>query len=355
MRRTVLVTGAAGFIGSHLVRHLLRSREDIHVLGLDALTYSGSITTLGDLLDHERFTFVAGDIRDRDLIRDLLAEHRPDGIIHLAAESHVDRSIVDPLLFVETNVVGTVVLLQEAAVAWRDTGGRFHHVSTDEVFGELGVEGVFNEETPYAPNSPYSASKAAADHFVRVWSKSYGLEYVLTNCTNNYGPYQFPEKLIPMAVTRALKRESVPVYGKGDNVRDWLFVEDHCRALAQVFDRGRANTTYCIGGEAEISNLDLVHLVLDSLDRHMGNDAGGSRALIEFVGDRPGHDFRYAMDISLIGSELGWAPSVTLRQGIDLTVSWYIENQEWVRSVESDDHHGFQRSWYEARSRRVQS
>lgn len=355
MTRCVVVTGAAGFIGSNLVRHLLEESRDVDIVGLDALTYSGSIATLEDLLDHPRLTFVRGDIRDRELIRDLLAEHQPVGIIHLAAESHVDRSIVDPLQFVETNVVGTVVLLQEASKAWRDSGGRFHHVSTDEVFGELGDEGSFSEESTYAPNSPYSASKAAADHFVRAWSRSYGLEYVLTNCTNNYGPYQFPEKLIPMTITRATAGEAVPVYGTGENVRDWLFVEDHCRALALAFDKGRACTTYTIGGETEIPNLELVHMVLDSLDRQLGNEPESSKRLVEFVGDRPGHDYRYAMDISRIKGDLGWSPSVSLRDGIDRTVAWYLGNQEWLRAVQSDDHHGFQRSWYADRSRHVES
>lgn len=348
-QRTLIVTGAAGFIGSNLVRHLLATKSDVRVVALDALTYSGSITTLAEVLDHPRLTFVHGDIRDRDLIRSLFAKHDPEGLMHLAAESHVDRSIVDPLLFVETNVVGTVVLLQEATRAWGPGGGRFLHVSTDEVFGELRETGYFNEETPYSPNSPYSASKASSDHFVRAWGESYGLDYVITNCTNNYGPYQFPEKLIPVTITRAMTGERVPVYGRGSNVRDWLYVEDHCRALDIVYERGAPRSTYAIGGQAESTNIDLVRAILEILDQLLGNEPGTSTDLIEFVGDRPGHDFRYAMDISHIRAELGWSPSVALRDGLERTVRWYQDNQDWIRAIESEEHRGFQTTWYERR------
>jgi dTDP-glucose 4,6-dehydratase len=345
-RTTLLVTGAAGFIGSNLVRHLLATDADTEVVALDALTYSGSLSTLADMLDDPRLTFVHGDIRDRELIRGLFEAHRPAGLMHLAAESHVDRSIVDPLLFVETNVVGTVVLLQEATKAWGSDGGRFLHVSTDEVFGQLGATGYFNEETPYAPNSPYSASKASSDHFVRAWGESYGLDYVITNCTNNYGPYQFPEKLIPMTITRAISGQRVPVYGQGGNVRDWLYVEDHCRALKLAYERGRADATYAIGGEAESANLDLVNMVLEIIDEQVGAQPGTSTRLVEFVGDRPGHDFRYAMDIRRIREELGWAPSMPLREGLTRTVGWYLANLDWVKAIESEEHLEFQSSWY---------
>ena len=350
-RQKVLVTGAAGFIGSNLVRHLLES-SDLAVVGLDALTYSGSLTTLESVLDHPRFMFAHGNIRDRAFVRAVFEENKPEGVIHLAAESHVDRSIVDPLAFVETNVVGTVVLLQEAMKA--DPRTKFHHVSTDEVFGELGPSGKFDEETPYAPKSPYSASKAASDHFVRAWGNSYGLDFVITNCTNNYGPYQFPEKLIPVVITRALAGERVPVYGKGENVRDWLYVEDHCRALSMVFRDGRSGATYGIGGESETTNLELVTLVLEMLDQELGNPPGTSTALIEYVQDRPGHDFRYAMDITRVKSELGWTPTTGLEEGLKTTVRWYLENPDWISTVESEEHRVFQDHWYEERKTDVE-
>jgi len=345
-KQTILVTGAAGFIGSNLTRYLLRESDETVIVGLDALTYSGSLSTIEDVLDHPRLSFVHGDIRDRDLVRHVFAQHQPNGVIHLAAESHVDRSIVDPLAFVETNVVGTVVLLQEAAEFWGGSGGRFHHVSTDEVFGELGDDGKFDEETPYAPKSPYSASKAASDHFVRAWGSSYGLDYVITNCTNNYGPHQFPEKLIPVVITKALAGAKVPVYGQGKNVRDWLYVEDHCEALRTVFERGRSGATYGIGGETESPNLELVTLTLEIVDQELGNAPGTSTALIEFVDDRPGHDYRYAMDIGLIRRELGWSPRTTLHDGLQATVRWYLANLDWLAGVESDEHRTFQDHWY---------
>lgn len=331
---TILITGAAGFIGSNLVRHLLERWQDREVVSLDALTYAGHLANLKDVIDDDRHTFVKGDITDRETVRSVLETYGIEGVIHLAAESHVDRSIEDPMTFVRTNVEGTVVLLQEAARAWKGRDDvRFHHVSTDEVFGSLGPAGAFRETTPYAPNSPYSASKASADHFVRAWHETYGLPIVLTNCSNNYGPYQHPEKLIPVIITRALAGESVPVYGQGSNVRDWLFVEDHCDALALVFESGRDGRSYGIGGETEMSNLDLVNRVLDTLDRERGLDAGVSRSLIEFVDDRPGHDLRYAMDIDRIREELDWAPRTPLEEGLALTVRWYLEHRDWTTEV----------------------
>jgi len=331
---TVLVTGAAGFIGSNLVRHLLKRWPDRTVVSLDALTYSGHLANLEGVLDHERHSFVEADVTNPDAVRRVFESHDIDGVIHLAAESHVDRAIVDPMTFVHTNVVGTVVLLQQTAESWAGRDDvRFHHVSTDEVFGSLGPDGYFDESSRYRPSSPYSASKAAADHFVRSWHVTYGLPVVITNCSNNYGPRQFPEKLIPTVIIRALAGDPVPVYGTGENIRDWLYVEDHCDALALVFERGATGATYCIGGEAEFSNLEVVGLVLDELDVSRSLPVGTSRHLIEFVADRPGHDFRYAMDISRIRSELGWRPSVDLQQGLARTVRWYLDHPEWLRTV----------------------
>ncbi len=347
---SILVTGAAGFIGSNLVQHLLKKWPDRRIVSFDALRYSGNLLNLEPVRDHPNHTFVKGDICDREGVRAVLVDHEISGVIHLAAESHVDRSIVDPMAFVRTNVDGTVTLLQEASEVWghRDDV-RFHHVSTDEVFGSLGDTGAFDETTPYSPNSPYSASKAASDHFVRAWHETYGLPVVLTNCTNNYGPYQFPEKLIPVVLTRAMEKRTVPVYGQGSNVRDWLFVEDHCDALATVFDRGRNGETYGVGGEAEVSNLELVHAILDEFDLATGTTVGESRALVAFVDDRPGHDLRYAMDISKIRTELGWHPTVTLEQGIARTVRWYLDNGAWLDAVSGGEYRQFEELWYSHR------
>jgi dTDP-glucose 4,6-dehydratase len=352
---TLLVTGAAGFIGSNLVHHLRRTWPDRPVVSFDLLSYAGNLENLASLRADPGHVFVRGDVSSREDVRGVFERFDVTGVFHLAAESHVDRSIVDPLTFVRTNVDGTVVLLQESARAWR---GRddvlFHHVSTDEVFGSLGAEGAFNPDTRYAPNSPYSASKAASDHFVRSWHATYGLPVVVTNCTNNYGPYQFPEKLIPVVISRALAGEPVPVYGRGENVRDWLYVEDHCAAMVAVFERGRRGATYCIGGEAEVRNLDLVTVILDEVDRARGLPPGHSRGLIRFVEDRPGHDFRYAMDISCIRDELGWSPSVSLREGLERTVAWYIAHQDWTERARKGDHRAFEELWYGERLRAAQ-
>lgn len=290
-------------------------------------------------LEDPRLTFVHGDIRSTDTLRSVFEEHAIDGVFHLAAESHVDRSIDSPMDFVTTNVQGTVTLLSIAAEAWAgDSSPRFHHVSTDEVFGTLGHTGEFTESTPYSPRSPYAASKAASDHFVRAWAETYGVNAVITNCTNNYGPYQFPEKLIPVVIDRLTRREPIPVYGDGKNVRDWLYVRDHCIALATVFEQGTTGETYCIGGEAESSNLELVERLCDIYDDVNGDAGGSARSLIEFVSDRPGHDFRYAMDITKIRDELGWSPSVDLERGLRRTVEWYLANQDWVTTVLGDEH-----------------
>lgn len=349
---SILVTGSAGFIGSALVRHLLERWPDESLVSLDALTYSGHIENLEGVLDHPRHTFVEGDITDGGTVSDVFGRHGVRGVVHLAAESHVDRSIAEPARFVMTNVVGTTTLLAAAVEAWGDAAHRrFLHVSTDEVFGELGATGAFSESTPYAPNSPYSASKAASDHLVRAWHETYGLQTVITNCTNNYGPRQFPEKLIPVAIGRALSGEPVPVYGDGSNVRDWLYVEDHCDGIATAFESGVDGETYCLGGEAEVSNLELVGMLLDLVDEAEGRPQGTSRRLITFVTDRPGHDFRYAMDISKARRELGWRPRHDLVGGLRRTVEWYVANGEWVRAVtDSDDHRDFSGAWYRERS-----
>lgn len=346
----VLVTGAAGFIGANLVRHLLASRPDWQVVGLDLLTYAGNLESLAELRSEPRFTFVKGDICDRPMLAQLFADSPFDGVFHLAAESHVDRSITGPLAFIRTNVEGTASLLEAARAAWSERGaGRFLHVSTDEVFGSLGADGKFSEHTPYQPHSPYSASKAASDHLVRAWHDTYGFPALITNCTNNYGPFQFPEKLIPLVLFRALRGEVVPVYGRGENIRDWLFVEDHCEALLQVFERGQVGETYGIGGESELTNLALVELLLRRFDALTGRAEGTSAKLIRFVTDRPGHDFRYAMDISKVRRTLGWTPRVSLAEGLDRTVSWYLSNRRWVDSVTSGDYRDFADAWYAER------
>ncbi len=346
----ILVTGSAGFIGSNLVRHLRRRWPDTDLISLDALTYAGHLASLRELEDDPGHLFVRGDITDRDLVRSLFEQHDITGVMHLAAESHVDRSIVEPLRFVQTNVVGTMVLLDEAQRAWeRRDGVRFHHVSTDEVFGDLGPDGLFSESTPYRPHSPYAASKASSDHFVRSWYHTYGFPTVITNCTNNYGPFQYPEKLIPLTIARALAMRPVPLYGEGLNVRDWLYVEDHCDAIARVFEQGKLGETYCVGGQSETKNVDLVGMVLDEVDRMTGRDIGTGRGLVQFVADRPGHDRRYAMDISRIDSELGWQPSVPLPEGLRRTVEWYIANQDWCAEVTNEEHLRFEAGWYSDR------
>ncbi|MCX8040052.1 MAG: dTDP-glucose 4,6-dehydratase [Planctomycetota bacterium] len=334
--RVVLVTGGAGFIGCHVVRHLLASDPALRVITLDALTYAGHRENLADVLaaHPQRHRFVHGDIADRPLVAALFAEEGIDTVIHLAAESHVDRSIDGPLAFVRSNVLGTAVLLEAARAAWgRRQDVRFHHVSTDEVFGSLGEEGRFTEETPYDPSSPYSASKAASDHLVRAWHRTYGLPATLSNCCNNYGPYQFPEKLIPLMVCRALAGETLPVYGSGRQIRDWLYVEDHARALALIVRRGQPGRTYHIGAREEHRNLELVERLCDLLDELRPDPAGPHRRLIRFVADRPGHDYRYAIDPTRLERELGWRPQVSFAEGLRRTVQWYLERQDWVAAV----------------------
>jgi len=331
----ILVTGGAGFIGSAVVRHAVRAGHG--VVNLDALTYAACLDNVASVANSPLYVFEHADIRDRAALDRIFATHAPDAVMHLAAESHVDRSIDGPGAFIETNITGTYTMLESARAYWmaqgRPDGFRFHHISTDEVYGSLGETGQFTEETPYDPRSPYSASKAASDHLVRAWHETYGLPVVITNCSNNYGPYHFPEKLVPVVILRALAGQPIPVYGKGANVRDWLFVEDHADALLTVLTRGENGRTYNIGGENEARNIDLVRTICAILDAKRPKAAPYARQ-ITFVTDRPGHDLRYAIDPTRIRTELGWRPSVTLEQGLDRTVQWYLDNDAWWRPLQ---------------------
>jgi len=349
---TVVLTGAAGFIGANLVHHLRKQWPETRIISVDKLTHGSCLAYLDPFREDERHVFVRADIADRTAMQAVFDEYEPSGVLHLAAESHVDRSITDPLAFVHSNLVGTANLLDVARRAWKDrTDVRFLHVSTDEVFGELGETGLFSESTSYDPSSPYSATKAGSDHLVRAWHRTYGLPVLITNCCNNYGRFQFPEKLIPVVIGRALNGEPVPVYGQGTNVRDWLHVDDHCSALATVFESGTPGRTYCVGARAEATNIDLVHRVLDLVDELTGRDSGSSRSLIEFVRDRPGHDFRYGIDPTRLESELDWKPSVSLADGLRRTVAWYVENQELCTQLRSGNQE-FEAAWYADRGGR---
>ncbi|MFA4901296.1 MAG: dTDP-glucose 4,6-dehydratase [Desulfobaccales bacterium] len=348
----VLVTGGAGFIGSNFVYFLRRERPDWHILNLDLLTYAGNPENLNGLQGDPLYTLVHGDVADRELAQDLFARYPITRVVHFAAESHVDRSILDPGIFVCTNVVGTFTLLEAARQAWQNRAGgetpRFLHVSTDEVYGSLGPEDLpTTEASPYAPRSPYAASKASADFLVRSYFHTYQLPVLITNCSNNYGPYQFPEKLIPFSLSQALAGKSIPIYGQGTNVRDWLFVEDHCRALLAVLEQGRVGETYNIGGRQEVPNLELVRLLLRLLGQ-MRPDLGDLDRLITFVADRPGHDWRYALDISKIESQLGWHPQVGLEEGLRRTVAWYLNHQDWLGRVQSQAYRAFLTKQYGA-------
>lgn len=338
MNNTVIVTGGAGFIGSALIRYAINA-TDWNVVNIDKLTYAGHRETISDAESDPRYFFEHLDICDRGAMERVFHQYAPRGIIHLAAESHVDRSIDGPAEFVNTNIVGTYTLLEVARKyliqgTGRDIDFRFHHVSTDEVYGSLGGQGYFTESTPYRPNSPYSSSKAASDHLVRAWQKTYGLPTLISNCSNNYGPYQYPEKLIPVIITKALSGESIPIYGAGQNIRDWLYVEDHARALVTIFNDGNVGETYNVGGSNEVSNIDLARLVCKLLDEMSPiRRSQGYESLIHFVVDRPGHDLRYAIDATKIRTELGWEPSESVESGLRKTVRWYLDNQDWCRNV----------------------
>lgn len=347
----ILITGGAGFIGSHVVRRLVKRYPDYRIFNLDKLTYAGNLENLRDIENEPNYQFIKGDIVDASFIASLFEEHRFDGVIHLAAESHVDRSISNPMEFVNTNVIGTVNLLNAARSLWQGAyeGKVFYHVSTDEVYGELGDDGKFTESTPYSPNSPYSASKAASDHFVRAYHHTYGLPVKISNCSNNYGSHHFPEKLIPLMINNILSKKPLPVYGKGENVRDWLFVEDHASAIDLIFHTGKTGDTFNIGGNNEWKNIDLVRLLCRVMDRKLGRQEGESEQLITFVGDRAGHDFRYAIDSGKLMGELGWKPSVTFEEGLEKTVDWYLSNSEWLAHVTSGAYQNYYQNMYSAR------
>lgn len=346
--RKILITGGAGFIGSHVVRCFVNKYPDYQIFNLDALTYAGNLENIKDIENKPNYTFVKGDIVDESFINELFSIHNFDGVLHLAAESHVDRSIEDPLAFVKTNVIGTMNLLNAAKNQWKDNfgGKRFYHISTDEVYGSLGAEGLFTETTSYDPNSPYSASKASSDHFVRAYGETYGLPYVLTNCSNNYGSYHFPEKLIPLFINNIINNKPLPVYGDGNYTRDWLFVEDHAVAIDLVFHEGKNHETYNIGGFNEWKNIDLVKLLCQIMDGKLGREKGTSEKLITYVKDRPGHDLRYAIDASKINKELGWKPSVTFEEGLEKTINWYLNNQEWLQNVTSGAYKDYYKKQY---------
>lgn len=350
--KNIIITGGAGFIGSHVVRLFVNKYPEYHIINLDNLTYAGNLSNLKDIENKSNYTFIKGDICNFDLVMQLLKQYNVDGIIHLAAESHVDRSIKDPFTFARTNVMGTLTLLQAAKLYWETLsegyeGKQFYHISTDEVYGALMFDDtLFTEETKYDPHSPYSASKASSDHFVRAFHDTYGMPVIVTNCSNNYGPYQFPEKLIPLFINNIIHRKPLPVYGKGENVRDWLYVVDHARAIDVIFHHGKNAETYNIGGFNEWKNIDIIKVIIKTVDRLLGNAEDHSLDLITYVTDRKGHDLRYAIDSSKLKRELGWEPSLQFEEGIEITVRWYLDNKEWMDNVTSGEYQKYYESMY---------
>ena len=346
--KKILITGGAGFIGSHVVRRFVNKYPDYHIYNLDALTYAGNLENLTDIESKGNYTFLHGNIADEQYINSLFSTYQFDDVIHLAAESHVDRSIIDPLAFAKTNILGTMVLLNAFKEMWENNWGdrQFYHISTDEVYGTLGETGLFKETTSYDPNSPYSASKASSDHFVRAYGETYGVPYVITNCSNNYGPNQFPEKLIPLFIHNIVERKSLPIYGDGKYTRDWLYVLDHAAAIDLVFHKGKKKATYNIGGFNEWQNLDLVKLLCQIMDKKLKREPGSSEKLITYIKDRPGHDKRYAIDASKINEELGWSPSVTFEEGLEQTIDWYLENGDWLKGVTSGKYQDYYKNQY---------
>jgi len=345
--KKILITGGAGFIGCHVVKLFVKKYPDYQIYNLDALTYAGNLENLKDVENADNYQFIKGDITDEQFINDLFSENGFDAVIHLAAESHVDRSILDPLSFVKTNVLGTAVLLNAAKRSWTDKEGKlFYHVSTDEVYGSLGETGFFTEETPYDPRSPYSASKASSDHFVSAYYHTYDLPVVISNCSNNYGSHHFPEKLLPLMINNILHSKPLPVYGKGDNVRDWLWVDDHARAIDVIFHKGKLGETYNIGGFNEWKNIDIVHLLCEIMDNKLGREKGESAKLITFVKDRAGHDKRYAIDATKLNKELGWEPSLQFKEGLEKTIDWYLSNSEWIANVTSGSYKQYYNEQY---------
>lgn len=348
--QSILITGGAGFIGSHVVRLFVKQYPDYRIVNLDKLTYAGNLENLRDIEDAPNYVFEKGDIVDAEAMFALFEKYQFDGVIHLAAESHVDRSIANPMEFIHTNLVGTVNLLNAARHFWKDTSGkRFYHISTDEVYGSLGDEGLFTETTAYDPRSPYSAAKASSDHFVRAWHHTYGLPVVISNCSNNYGPNQFPEKLLPLFINNIINSKPLPVYGKGENVRDWLYVIDHARAIDLIYHKGQIGETYNIGGHNEWKNIDLIKVLCKIMDQKLSREAGTSEKLITYVKDRAGHDMRYAIDASKIQEELGWKPSLQFEEGLSKTIDWYLANKAWMDNVTSGEYQNYYTEQYEKR------
>lgn len=349
MKKKILITGGAGFIGSHVVRRFVNKYEDYHIYNIDSLTYAGNLENLIDIEKNDNYTFIKGDIKDEVFINKIFDQYKFEHVIHLAAESHVDRSISDPLLFAKTNILGTMVLLNAFKNLWQGNWNDrlFYHVSTDEVYGSLGDSGLFTESTPYDPNSPYSASKASSDHFVRAYGETYNMPYVITNCSNNYGAFQFPEKLIPLFINNIINNKPLPVYGDGNYTRDWLYVVDHAIAIDLVFHEGRSKETYNIGGFNEWKNIDLVKLLCHQMDLKLGREKGSGEKLITFVKDRAGHDLRYAIDANKIKKELGWKPSVTFEEGLSITIDWYLSNKQWLENTTSGKYLEYYNTMYD--------